>query len=279
MRAVRRGHRDARRRGGARLRRSPTPASTRWREAMVGRRVQLGRGGACAGRRDRGRACCCRRSGLQWRDALGVTRLDDVSLTLRAGEIVGIAGVSGNGQSELLDVLSGLLRARRRRAAARRPTLHAGALARPATARALALAHVPEDRQRRGAGAAASRPGSRPCSATSARPRYSRRGWMRQRRDARRRARDDGALRRAPARRALRSVQVLRRQPAEARARARGDARAAGAAGRPADARRRHRRDRVHPRPPARDARRRRRGAGGVVASSTRSSRWPTACS
>ena len=31
-----------------------------------------------------------------------------VSLTLRAGEIVGIAGVSGNGQSELLDALSGL---------------------------------------------------------------------------------------------------------------------------------------------------------------------------
>jgi simple sugar transport system ATP-binding protein len=32
-----------------------------------------------------------------------------VSLALRAGEIVGIAGVSGNGQSELLDVLAGLL--------------------------------------------------------------------------------------------------------------------------------------------------------------------------
>ena len=34
--------------------------------------------------------------------------LKDVSLTLKAGEIVGVAGVSGNGQSELLEVLSGL---------------------------------------------------------------------------------------------------------------------------------------------------------------------------
>lgn len=35
------------------------------------------------------------------------TRLKDVSLTLRAGEILGIGGVAGNGQDELLSVLSG----------------------------------------------------------------------------------------------------------------------------------------------------------------------------
>jgi simple sugar transport system ATP-binding protein len=33
--------------------------------------------------------------------------LDDVSLTVRAGEIVGIAGISGNGQTELMDALAG----------------------------------------------------------------------------------------------------------------------------------------------------------------------------
>jgi ABC-type hemin transport system ATPase subunit len=33
--------------------------------------------------------------------------LDDVSLQVRAGEVVGIAGVSGNGQQELLYALSG----------------------------------------------------------------------------------------------------------------------------------------------------------------------------
>ena len=38
----------------------------------------------------------------------GRDRLNDVSLTLRAGEIVAIAGVSGNGQVALADVLCGV---------------------------------------------------------------------------------------------------------------------------------------------------------------------------
>src|SRR5690606_4963924 len=42
------------------------------------------------------------------RDDLGVTRVKDVSFTVRAGEIVGIAGVAGNGQSELLESISGM---------------------------------------------------------------------------------------------------------------------------------------------------------------------------
>lgn len=49
--------------------------------------------------------------GVSFRDAAGVTRLDDVSLTVRAGEVVGIAGVEGNGQSELGAILAGLSRA------------------------------------------------------------------------------------------------------------------------------------------------------------------------
>ena len=36
--------------------------------------------------------------------------LDDVTFEVREGEILGVAGVSGNGQSELVDVLSGTLR-------------------------------------------------------------------------------------------------------------------------------------------------------------------------
>lgn len=39
----------------------------------------------------------------------GVARLDDLSLEVRAGEIVGVAGVEGNGQRELGDLLSSLL--------------------------------------------------------------------------------------------------------------------------------------------------------------------------
>lgn len=45
---------------------------------------------------------------LCYRDSAGVARLEDVSLTVRAREIVGIAGVEGNGQSELGAILSGL---------------------------------------------------------------------------------------------------------------------------------------------------------------------------
>ncbi len=70
------------------------------------------------------------------RDDRGVTRVDDMSFALRRGEIVGIAGVAGNGQSELLEALAGIRRAgggrnpsQRRAAAARsaKPQGHARA--------------------------------------------------------------------------------------------------------------------------------------------------------
>ena len=57
---------------------------------------------------------------------------------------------------------------------------------------------------------------------------------------------------------------LLRRQPAEAGPRPRDGARPRPAAGRPADPRRRHRRDRVHPQAPDRDARRRQGRAAGL---------------
>ncbi|EGB15563.1 ABC transporter related protein [Pseudodesulfovibrio mercurii] len=46
--------------------------------------------------------------GVDYADTAGVKRLKDVSFTLRRGEILGVAGVSGNGQSELLEVLCGV---------------------------------------------------------------------------------------------------------------------------------------------------------------------------
>ncbi len=86
---------------------------------------------------------------LEVRDRLGVARLKSVSFNLRAGEIVGIAGVAGNGQSELLEALAGT------RAASRGEISFGGRdLVReqldPRARRALGLAHVPEDRLRMG---------------------------------------------------------------------------------------------------------------------------------
>ncbi len=118
-------------------------------EAMVGRRVNQGRG-AINSRPSGLGAVLLQARGLHWTDALGVPRLADVSLTLRTGEIVGIAGVSGNGQSELLDVLSGLLAPQQGELTLGPATFSAGHWLDPRQARALRLAHVPEDRHRRG---------------------------------------------------------------------------------------------------------------------------------
>jgi general nucleoside transport system ATP-binding protein len=70
-----------------------------------------------------------------------------VSLTVRAGEIVGIAGVDGNGQTELIDAITGL------RAVQAGSIRVGGKDIRHANARRMldaGVGHIPEDRQRRG---------------------------------------------------------------------------------------------------------------------------------
>ena len=47
-------------------------------------------------------------SGLTVVDNEGVTKLDNVSFTARTGEILGVAGIAGSGQKELLESISGL---------------------------------------------------------------------------------------------------------------------------------------------------------------------------
>jgi ABC-type uncharacterized transport system ATPase subunit len=86
---------------------------------------------------------------LEVRDRWGVPRVKGVNFSLRAGEIVGVAGVAGNGQSELLEALAGI------RAPSRGEICLAGrAFVRegldPRARRRLGLAHVPEDRLRMG---------------------------------------------------------------------------------------------------------------------------------
>jgi general nucleoside transport system ATP-binding protein len=48
--------------------------------------------------------------GLRFDDSSGTTRLDNISLTVKRGEILGVAGVQGNGQTELGAILAGMLR-------------------------------------------------------------------------------------------------------------------------------------------------------------------------
>jgi general nucleoside transport system ATP-binding protein len=85
---------------------------------------------------------------LTRQDPFGVDLLD-VSLQVRAGEVVGIAGVSGNGQRELLYALSGE-DLRSPAGSIRLGERDAGAL-NPTRRRALGLHFVPEERLGRGA--------------------------------------------------------------------------------------------------------------------------------
>jgi ABC-type uncharacterized transport system ATPase subunit len=82
---------------------------------------------------------------LDVRDGAGVARVKDLGFVVRAGEIVGIAGVAGNGQSELLEALAGIRRTERGSI-----RVHGRPLRDPGLARTVGLGHVPEDRLRMG---------------------------------------------------------------------------------------------------------------------------------
>ena len=131
-------------RGGRMVAHLETAATTiaELAELMVGRRVllQVEKGPARPGRE----LLAVER--LSVRDERGASRVRDVSFTVRAGEIVGIAGVAGNGQGELLEALAGL------RPAAGGRVLLGGEPVDPGgpRRRRRGLAHVPEDRRRMG---------------------------------------------------------------------------------------------------------------------------------
>ncbi len=84
---------------------------------------------------------------LRVRDAAGVERLKGVSLDIRAGEILGIAGVAGNGQTELLEVLGGIARGTGEVALNGVALDLTGRSSDGQSRRAQGIAHVPEDRQ------------------------------------------------------------------------------------------------------------------------------------
>ena len=79
----------------------------------------------------------------------GTPRVDRVSFEVRAGEIVGIAGVEGNGQTELIEGLAGLVGSARQSGTVTfegQDITNVDARAR----RELGIAHIPEDRHHRG---------------------------------------------------------------------------------------------------------------------------------
>ena len=88
---------------------------------------------------------------LTVKDDLDVTRVKNVNLEIRAGEILGLAGVTGNGQTELLEALSGIRKVES-------GTIYLNDekisdkdnLLDPRQLKEKGLAHVPEDRQRMG---------------------------------------------------------------------------------------------------------------------------------
>ncbi len=86
-------------------------------------------------------------NGLEVEDERGLPAVRGVSLEVRGGEIVGLAGVDGNGQSELVDAIAGLRKVQGGRivvgekditGASARDSLDAG------------VGHIPEDRHLRG---------------------------------------------------------------------------------------------------------------------------------
>jgi simple sugar transport system ATP-binding protein len=80
-------------------------------------------------------------------DADGRTMVDNVSFNVRAGEVVGIAGVQGNGQTELVDALTGLRHSARGRVELDGVDITSSS---PRDRHAKGIAHIPEDRQRQG---------------------------------------------------------------------------------------------------------------------------------
>ncbi|MFM8412034.1 MAG: ATP-binding cassette domain-containing protein, partial [Alphaproteobacteria bacterium] len=128
--------------------------------AMVGegrdRHPTAGTSGAGTGRNAHATAAAgnstapaLRVEGVSARDGRGALVLDDVSLEIRSGELLVVAGVEGNGQGELVSVLSGTGRERFRDRQGR-VEIGGHAIVRAADAREARLAVVPADRGRDG---------------------------------------------------------------------------------------------------------------------------------
>ena len=220
---------------------------------MVGRDVEPERA-TRAGRDRRGGSRGA--TGSRARGDRGVDALRDVSFSVRAGEVLGVAGVAGNGQRELAEVLTGMRPASAGVVEVEGKRLRDGD---PRAAIRAGVAHVPEDRLRTGVAPSLSIASN--VVLKSYRGEVSRGPFLLLRRIA---ARAAELIRRYDVRGAgphAPGTAPLGRQPAEGRARAGVLEPPEGARRRGTDPRARRRRDRDRPRIPARRRGRRRRGA------------------
>ena len=115
-------------------------------ELMVGRKVLLRVDKAPAQTKD----VVLEIENLRVIDDAGVERVKGINLNLRAGEVLGIAGVAGNGQSELLEVLGGYQTASGKITVNGQEIDLTGKKSNGQFRRARGIAHVPEDRQSEG---------------------------------------------------------------------------------------------------------------------------------
>ena len=85
--------------------------------------------------------------GLTVKDNRNIERVKNLNLTVRAGEIVGIAGIDGNGQSELIEAITGL-----RKAASGKIALKGKDITglKPRKITESGIGHIPQDRHKHG---------------------------------------------------------------------------------------------------------------------------------
>jgi len=116
-------------------------------EMMVGRTVLLRINKTNAKKGD----VVFRVNNLEVKDDLGVLRVKNVNFEIHEGEILGLAGVTGNGQTELLEALSGIRKVESGEIQLFNETVSdQSSYLNPRDLKERGLAHVPEDRQRMG---------------------------------------------------------------------------------------------------------------------------------
>ena len=84
------------------------------------------------------------------KDDMDITRVKGINFEVRAGEIVGIAGVSGNGQSDMLEAITGMRKADSGQLIVKGKEVVIKGDDGAAKLRDMSVAHVPEDRQELG---------------------------------------------------------------------------------------------------------------------------------